>query len=234
MTSKRFGGQYSPDAPAGDAPNRFRGRKASAVDVRSILMFVLPTPILLAAFGALSSGQAVRMTALLFAYACLMLGAWLLREGQRAQAAYDARDIARAPAFPRKLVAAGLAGIGVVAASWLGRSSGSVLEFGGNMIQALIFGALTFGAHVLAFGTDPMKAKGLTDSIAQAELDRVTDALEKAETKLASIEALAHKLRDRDIDKRVASLNATVRDMIAIVEKDPRDLSRARRYLAFI
>ena len=71
----------------------------------------------------------------------------------------------------------------------------------------------------------------MTDNIAQAELDRVTDALDKAEAKLKTIEDLAHKLRDREIDDRVTRLNATVRQMIKIVEEDPRDLSRARRYL---
>ena len=233
MSAKRFGGQYSPGGasePDPASPNRFRDRRAHSVDVRALLMFVLPTPLLLAAFSALSAGNALKMVVLLVAYVCLMLGAWLVREGQKAQAEYDARTIARAPAFPRKLCAAGLAGAGVFIASLMASSGSGILSFAGDMISAAIFGILAVGAHVLAFGIDPMKAKG-TGNIDRRELDRVTDALEKAESKLETIEALAHKMNDREIDDRVRALNSTVREMIKLVEQDPRDLSRAKRYL---
>lgn len=235
MSAKRFGGKYSPggDAtPAGSEPpaNRFRGKQAASVDIRALALFALPTPLLFAAFGALGAGHAVTMTVLLGAYGCLMLGAWLVREGQKAEAEYNARTIARPPAFPRKLVAAGLAGVGVFLASMMSRGDAGLLAFSGSLVSAGIFGALAFGAHVLAFGLDPMKSKGVGD-FDQRELDRVTDALEKAESKLKSIEDLAHKMRDREIDTRIDALNATVRGMIKLVEQDPRDLSRARRYL---
>lgn len=242
MSGKRFGGQFSPGGdPAGGASqsamNKFRGKKATSVDVRALLLFVLPTPLLFAAIGAIG-GNALRMAVFLLAYVCLLLGAWLVREGQKAHAAYDERTIAKPPAFPRKLCAAGLAGIGVFLANWMaapapdGGALSQLASLGGTLINGLIFGALTIGAHIMAFGVDPMKAKGLDGaSIHHDELDRVTDALDKAEGKLKTIEALAHKLRDRDIDDRVTRLNATVRDMIQIVEEDPRDLSRARRYL---
>ncbi|MEM9063678.1 MAG: 5-bromo-4-chloroindolyl phosphate hydrolysis family protein [Pseudomonadota bacterium] len=244
--AQRFGGKYSPGAgkPAnegspGPTPpsNRFRGQSASSVDVRSLAMFVFPTPLLFAALGAVGD-NAIRMAAFLLAYAVLMFGAFLLREGQKAHAAYDARSIAKAPAFPRKICAAALAGIGVFLSTWMaapasdGGALAQIASFGGNMVNAVIFGGITVGAHLAAFGVDPMKNKGVEDSnIHQAELDRVTEALEKAESKLKSIEDLAHTLRDREIDAKVGSLNATVRQMIKLVEEDPRDLSRARRYL---
>ena len=243
MSAKRFGGQYSPgasqSAPAAStarpapAPNKFRGRKASQVDARTVILFVLPTPLLLAAFSAIASGAAVHMTMLLAAYASLMLGAWLAYEGQRAHAEYDAREIARPPAMPRKLVAAALAGIGVFLASWIGASPSGLLQLGGQFITSTIFGLAAVGAHVLAFGIDPLKSKGL-DSVAAlsaAEVERVMAAVDKAEGKLKVIEELADKLKDREVSDRVHSLNQTVRQMIAMVERDPRDLGRAKRYL---
>lgn len=241
MSAKRFGGQFSPGGdptpdgsrpPAGKPPaNKFRGRKANSVDVRALLLFVLPTPLLFAAFGAMTSGSSLGLLTYLSAYASLMLGAWLLREGQKAARAYEERAIARAPAFPRKICAAGLAGVGVALGQLAINSPGGILAATGAVIQALVFGAVASGAHLLAFGTDPMKSKGVTEQIHQAELHRVTEALDKAEAKLKTIERLAHQLRDREIDDRVTRLNATVRQMIRLVEEDPRDLSRARRYL---
>ena len=239
MSAQRFGGQYSPGNKGGGnpssgatpPPNKFRNRKASSVDVRTLAMFVLPTPLLFAAFGAMSSGSAFALVVLLVAYAALMLGAWLLREGQRAEAAFNERTIARPPAFPRKLCAAGLAGIGVFLGQLYNSDAGGILAATGALIQAGIFAVIAAGAHVMAFGTDPMKAKGDMPNLSDAERERVTDAIDKAEEKLKTIEALAHRMRDREIDDRVTRLNATVREMIQIVEEDPRDMSRARRYL---
>lgn len=236
--ARRYGGKYSPGSRQpgqGSAPTTpsspFRGRAAMSVDIRALLMFVWPTPLLLSALGALGSGAPFSMALLLLAYASLMLGAWLLREGQRAEAAYRARSIARPPGFPRKIAAAVLSGAGVALASWLGGDGGGVLAAGGQLIGGIAFGGLAVGAHLLAFGIDPLRAKGTGETLGSAELDRVAEALDRAEARLAEIERLAHAMRDREIDSRVARLNATVRDMIRMVEKDPRDMGRARRYL---
>ena len=252
MSSKRFGGRYSPGGssapaepaapqaakpaaapPPPKAPNRFRGRKASSVDARTVILFILPTPLLLAALSAMGSSAAIHMVLLLVAYACLMLGAWLAYEGQRAHAEYEAREIAQPPAMPRKLVAAALAGIGVFLATWIGSETASLLEVGGQYVTSTIFGLATVAAHIVAFGIDPLKPKGLgaTAGIHAAELERVTAAIDKAEGKIKRIEEYASRLRDREVTNRVHALNETVRQMIAMVERDPRDLSRARRYL---
>lgn len=208
----------------------FRGRAARSVDVRALLMFLWPTPLLLAALGAVGSGAPLRTGLLLAAYGALVLGAGLLREGQRAAAAYEARTIARPPALPRKIMAAVFAGAGVALAAWLAAGGDDGLD-AGRLIGSVVFGVLTGGAHLLAFGIDPLRAKGSGETLAAAELDRVAEALERAEERLVEIERLAQTMRDREIDTRVAQLNATVRDMIRMVEKDPRDMGRARRYL---
>lgn len=188
-------------------------------------MFVWPTPLVFAALGALAGGAGVRMVGLIATYASLVGGAWLLRQGQRAAAEYEARPVARPPAFPRKIGAAVLTGAGVALASWLGADVGAVTA----AVEAAVIGAIATGAHLLAFGLDPLRAKG--GSLDRGEFERVAETLEKAEARLRSIEALAHAMRDREIDARIRRLNATVRDMIRLVEKDPRDLGRARRYL---
>lgn len=240
--AQRFGGKFSPGGNAGGTsatppPNKFRGQNARSVDVRSLAMYVFPSPLLAAALGAVGE-SGLQMVAFLVAYAVLMFGAYLLNEGQKAQAEYNARAIAKPPAFPRKVCAAVLAGIGVFIASWMsapaadGGALAQAAAFGGSILNALIFGALTTGAHLAAFGIDPMKSKGLEDrNIDASEMERVSAAIDKAEAKLKSIETLAHKLRDREIDTRVTALNAVVRQMIKLVEEDPRDLSRARKFL---
>ena len=57
--AQRFGGKFSPGggnntSNATPPPNKFAGKAAKSVDVRSLLMFVLPTPLLFAALHGLT------------------------------------------------------------------------------------------------------------------------------------------------------------------------------------
>lgn len=220
MSAKRFGGAHSPGGPpAGEQP-KFRDRKAASVDIRALTMFVLPTPLLFAALGHLGGDVAKAMVAL-GGYAALMLGAWLLREGQRAEDAFNARQIAKPPAFPRKICAAVLTGAGVAVAVLLARGMGDFLSAGLSAILAT-------GAHLAAFGLDPMRSKGIDGAPAS---DQVIEALDRAETRVSEVQKMISTLRDREISGRVDGLMARVREMLRLIEQDPRDLSRARRYL---
>ena len=62
-------------------------------------MFALPIPLFFAGLFAIGGGQPVEMLADLGGFAGLMGAAWLLAEGQRAEAAYDARAVAKPPAW---------------------------------------------------------------------------------------------------------------------------------------
>lgn len=223
---KRFGGVYSPGGAAGPAKgagaDRFRGRRPSSTDVRAIILFILPTPLLAGGLWRIGSGDPGTVVPLLGAYGLLMTGAWMLAEGQKAERAYDERPVARPPALPRKIVAAGLAGLGVGVAALFGWGLGGVAAAG--------FAALTAVSHLGAFGLDPLKAKGV-EGLASTTVARVIAALEAAEERLHRIEAHARTTRDDEIEARVARLNGLAREMIAMIERDPGDMDRARRYL---
>lgn len=220
MSAKRFGGAHSPGGPPTGGQPKFRDRKAASVDIRALAMFVLPTPLLLTALSHLTGNVAKAMVALA-AYGALMLGAWLLREGQRAEDAFNARQIAKPPAFPRKICAAVLTGAGVAIAALLARGMGDLLSAGLSAILAT-------GAHLAAFGFDPMRAKGVDGAPAS---DHVIEALDRAEARVSEVQSLITTLRDREVTGRVDGLMARVREMLRLIEQDPRDLSRARRYL---
>lgn len=225
MTARRFGGAYSRGGAT--APVRQAGAGSRIVQVPAFssiwawLLFLFPTPLLLSAITSVGLGHIFNALVDLAAYASLMFGAFLLREGQKAERAFAARTIARPPAFPRKLVAAVLAGGGVFLASFLG--------WGLGLPAAIAFGALAAGSHILAFGLDPMRSKGVAEHGADGK--RAAEALEKAEAHLAAIAVLTPKLRDREVRDRISALIAKVREMLTLIEQDPRDLDRARRYL---
>ena len=236
MTARRFGSTYSPKAGSGSEGEGTRPPRPSPGipqpppakpaarrrDWRQRALYVLPTPLLFSTIWHITRSEPVGALMAIGAYAMLFGGAWLLGQGQRAEAAYDARAVARRPAVPRKILAAGLAGIGVATCHVAGSPDEPAVAIG--------MGVLALGTHLVAFGIDPLKNKGI--ELGDYESGRVAEALDRAEGLLAEIDGHARTMRDREIEGRIGRLTEAVRAMLARVEKDPRDLSRARRYLS--
>lgn len=226
MAAKRFGGKYSPH-PTSEDPrhdpdfNQFRNRKVARSNAAAKLLYVPAFLMLIAALRETGT-NASAMVMELGATAALGIGAWLLNEGLKAEEAYEARKVARPPAFPRKAIAAVLAGLGVT----LGYASG-----GSGLISAAIFGAFAAGAHVAGFGLDPMRKKGL-EGVSEFETDRVARAVEKAEDILAGITDASKRIGDRALEGRVERLATSARSVFRAVEDDPRDLTRARKFMS--
>jgi hypothetical protein len=234
MAAQRYGGKYSPGSRPGTGQSEsgrsgtapaappFRGRRARQVSLRARLMFLLPLPLLFAGIGAIGRGNATEMAAEIGGFAALMLAAWLLNEGLRAEAAYDARKVAKPPAIPRKLFAATLAGLAVFGVGWL--------SMGQAMAGALIFGLVAGVAHVAAFGLDPMRRKGM-EGVDDFATERVARAIDKAEGLVRATLDAAARIGDRALEGRVERLCDQARDVFRAVEEDPRDLGRARTFL---
>ncbi|MXU65404.1 5-bromo-4-chloroindolyl phosphate hydrolysis family protein [Oceanomicrobium pacificus] len=232
MAAQRYGGKYSPDGdPRPDSAkgarpspgNAFRNRRPVHRDLRATLLYFVPLPLLFSAIGALNRGDALGMIADLLALSMLLAAAWMLREGQKAQVEYEARIVARPPAIPRKMFASALTGLGVFAAAWFGDGLG--------LLPALLFGGVAAGAHLMTFGLDPMRRKGIEGQSAQ-ELDRVARVLDDAEALLQETSRAAATLGDRGLEARINRLCGAAREVFRTVEEDPRDLPRARKFLS--
>lgn len=224
--SKKFGGNFSPSdspEPVKSTPvNAFRNRRVAPNYLRANLLFLVPLPLLFSGIGELTSGDAVGMVGELGAMGMLLLSPWLLREGIKAEAAFTERKVARPPAIPRKLFAAILTGAGVFTAAWLGWDQA--------IISAGIFGVLASGAHIMSFGLDPMRKKGMADFNA-FDNDRVAKAVDKAEATLIEMRDAASRFNDRTLEAQVERFSNAVREVFRAVEDDPRDLTRARKFL---
>lgn len=230
MSGRRFGGAHSPGGTGAPARAPMQAPVASAPrggNIRAWGMFVLPTPLLLGGIAALMGGNGPAALVELGAYALLLCGAVLLREGLRAEAVYDARAVAQPPAFPRKIVAAGLAAAGVTLATGWGWGQASLGLPG--LVTTAIFGGLTLALHLVVFGLDPMRPKAV--GAPGAESARIAAAIDEAEARLAVLDDIARTLRDREIETRLGALSAKVRALLALIGQDPGDLDRARRYL---
>lgn len=219
--AKRFGGKYSPDGTDADVSyvekRPYGGAKASKVGFQVNLLFVAPLPLIFAMF---SGGGAAGFGLALVALGLLLLAAWLTREGILAHEAYDARKVARKPAFPRKIAGAVVTGAGLTAAGFS--------EMG---LAAVVPGLAGTALHLFAFGPDPMRNKGF-DGVDQFQQDRVARVVDDAEGTLAIMQATVENLGDRTVQARVEDFQATARTLFRRVEEDPSDLTAARKYLS--
>jgi hypothetical protein len=221
--AERFGGKFSPDAkPKGPSSEAVRqaaaeDRRVDAAGARANLLFV---PAVLVAALSLTAGPVGLVTGLV-AGGVLTLAAWLLREGLRAEAAFNARSVARRPVMPRKMIASVLTGVGVALAAYSGET---------GMVGAVLYGVAAAGLHVAAFGIDPLRDKGM-EGVDTFQQSRVARVVEEAEGYLKSMKDQIAQLNDRTLDARVATFQALARKMIRTVEEDPRDLTEARKFL---
>jgi hypothetical protein len=216
--AQRFGGKYSPDGTASGQPaSPLGGRLPRRMAFRTNLLFVLPFVFAIAAFGL----DPIGMGLMLAAFGGLILAAWLTREGLKAEDAYNARSIARPPAFPRKLVASVLTGSGLFLAGF---------AQGAGLVSSAIFAVLGAVLHSFAFGIDPMKSKGVEEH-GEFQSDRVAKVVDGAEKYLTATREAITPLGDRKLTERVDGFLATARKLCRTVEDDPRALTGARRYL---
>lgn len=217
--ARKFGGKFSPEGsprPETTAPPAL-SRPLPGRARTGILMALSALPVVTAFFQGGASALAVDVAAA----AVLFAGAYVTREGLRAEAAWSARKIARRPAVPRKIFGAVLTGAGVTLATMTGLA---------GLPAGIVYGVVAGALHLAAFGLDPMRDKGM-EGVDTFQTDRVARSIEEAERYLAAMRDAVLRAKDRDAESRVARLSQKAREMFRTVEDDPRDLSAARKFL---
>lgn len=228
--AERFGGKYSPQ---GTSQGTSLGSSAGTPLGRGVPDLSAPRPaglwrvtvLFLTAFLFLfpAFGDGPREMLLgLAAGGMVVLSAWLTREGLRAEAAYNARKLARRPALPRKTLGAALTGMAL--------ALGGVIADQG-LVYPVLYALVGAGLHLGAFGLDPLADKGMK-GIDAFQTGRVAKAVEEGEAHLAAMKDAILRARDRALERRVDQFAAVARGLFRTVEGDPGDLTAARKYLS--
>ncbi|WP_112873014.1 5-bromo-4-chloroindolyl phosphate hydrolysis family protein [Paracoccus endophyticus] len=224
--ARRFRGPFSPEPASLDGsrdagpqalPRPAPGDLRHPHESRTRWITAAAVPFLL---GAFFQGDAMGMATNLAGFGITAAAMWLTREGLQAEAAYDARRVARRPAIPRKLFGGILTGLGLaVGAAEPGAFAG-----------AAVLGLTGSALHWLAFGPDPRRDKGM-EGVDAFQQDRAARMVAEAETRLRAMSDAILRVGDRRLEARVAMFAATARALFDRVEQDPGDLTAARRYL---
>ncbi|MFC3570345.1 5-bromo-4-chloroindolyl phosphate hydrolysis family protein [Paracoccus sp. TOH] len=219
--ARRFGGRFSPQPrldgtdprpPARPAPGEVR----HPLESRTRWVTIMATPLLISAFWQDPTGLALQ----LIGFGSLASGMWMTREGLQAEAAYDARRVARRPAIPRKLFGGILTGLGLAVGAYVPGA-----EAGAGVIG--VAGAVL---HWLAFGTDPLRDKGM-EGIDGVQQDRAQRIVTEGEAHLKAMQDAILRTGDRRLEARVGLFAATARELFGHVEDNPDNIGALRRYL---
>jgi len=181
---------------------------------QGVLPFVFCVPPAITAVLALVKGEvagfgyAAAVTALFF------LAAWLIRKG--VQAAGGAKP------FPGRTLGALVMGIATFGASaFLAHHS---------VIVSIIFTAGAVAGVVLAYGSELAPQRGELLSADAAEARAVAS---EARDKLQRLNRARYRIQGApELTARIDAIKGWTEKILALIEEDPRDLRRARRFLA--
>ncbi|MFD1882917.1 5-bromo-4-chloroindolyl phosphate hydrolysis family protein [Paracoccus pacificus] len=228
----RFGGKYSPDGsrryvevkagPGSRPPEPPPVRDPRhRLESRTTWIMVAAAPLLIGAFFQNPTALVLNLAG----FGLIAAGCLITREGLRAEAAYDARRVARRPAWPRKLLGGIVTGLGLGVGALEPGASTSWGVWG-----ACLIGFAGVVLHYLTFGPDPMRDKGM-EGIDQYQQDRARRVVDEGRAYLDQMRDAIRRAGDRALDDRVARFAATAEGLFRRVEEDPETVTAARRYL---
>ncbi len=199
------------------------GRKPIFKASRALLLYLLPLPVLFASLYGVLYGNVRIAIGGGIGFALAMLGAQLVRHGLTLEIESRRRKIVRRlSTVPYKLLGHAVVGcsMAIVALSAVGHS----------IPTALLVGIASSLGSFLVYGLDPSRSMPDAPAIGVTS-EEVIEILNEADGKIAGIEAAADQIRNMELKQRLQGIVGGIREITDIVEDDPRDLRRARKFL---
>jgi 5-bromo-4-chloroindolyl phosphate hydrolysis protein len=217
------------DALLGAARSRERPRTgvaerltAWASVARALALFILPSPLLFAILAAAIAADGSRLAWTVGALAAFWSAGAATWTGLVAETKYLLGDRADLPAVPGKLVGTILTGAGSAAAATAG---------GQPPLAAAVFAAIGAAGHLCFYGRDLQQRRIELPAVEGVDLPTVRRQLDDGYRRLRHIEAVARTISVPEFCERLDRVTAIGYRILAEIERDPRDASRARRFL---
>ena len=206
--------RYSPDH---SDSNDFK------VGLKGILLFIMPIPVLVAAVVSLVGGNFWSTVVNGTAFAGFMLAAVIARHGFKVEQLYHSKKLALAPTTPFKTVSALLLSATTGLTAFLATDNY-------NIFSSILIGGATLLAFYLWYGLDPRRNK--TGNIGLGvTAEEVFEALEAANIKIDAIESARTEISNVAFDQHLDRIINKARSIITLIENNPSDLPRARKFL---
>ena len=193
------------------------------VGLKGILLFIMPIPVLVAAVISLVGGNFWSTVVNGAAFSGFMLAAVIARHGFKVEQLYHSKKLALAPTTPFKTVSALILSVTTGLTAFLATANYGIFS------SALIGGA-TLLAYYLWYGLDPRRDK--TGNIGLGvTAEEVFEALDAANIKVDAIEHARTEINNVQFDQHLDRIITKARNIITLIENNPNDLPRARKFL---
>ncbi|RUM68856.1 MAG: hypothetical protein DSZ05_00410 [Sulfurospirillum sp.] len=189
--------------------------------IKGILLYILALPLIVGLFFALISGKTGAILTLAIATALYLLGATIARRGFIAEREYDKSTLAKAPRLKYKTVSAIVLAFATFYTSLFAAHNTLIL----SIVLALFF---MIGFY-LYYGFDPTEDKvgELGIGVTAEEVIEITGRAKKSISQLKNIR---RRVKDPEVEAMIDNVVKETEDVIAAIEKDPNDLSKARKF----
>jgi len=186
------------------------------------VLFVLTGPLVFAVILALGSGDGMQLATTGGALACLWSAGMLSWRALVAEARYFLGERADPPKLPLK-------GFGTILTA---AGAGLTAMAGGHtLVSAAVFGLLSGLGYVLFFGKDLRPRRVEVANVEGVDSAAVATALKQAYGRLQGIASAARDIAVPEFGQRLSRIVDIGRNILQEIERDPRDASRARRFL---
>ncbi len=204
-------------------PIPFRKHKQSRPGIGPMLLFLLPLPLLVVIIQSLVAGQLVQLLASLSSLGGLWISAWLLKRAHYYEWESNRRKWFRSSRFPWRYTAATLTGCSVFVIAVFLQSHDIFI----STIAALI----AFSGILLRYGFDPQHDKNKNTSLVGVTTEELVEIFEEAENNIEEIDRSAKRIKNHELKNRLSRISKKTRGILELIEKDPKDLRRARKFL---
>ncbi|MBL8665436.1 MAG: 5-bromo-4-chloroindolyl phosphate hydrolysis family protein [Candidatus Odyssella sp.] len=192
----------------------------------AIILYFLPLPLLGKAFYELVlRGRFTGFAISLALFALFVFGAELMRRGIGKSMDFKSRKVALAGGAPLKTMGAAVIGLATFATAFLAADQ--------SLLAAIAIGLGALLGLFLTYGVDPRGAKGVAaDSGVSAE--ELNEALTEARGRIGALEDAGKRLQGGaayELRQKIRDVVAAAGKVLHLIEEDPRDLRRARKFL---
>ena len=190
--------------------------------IKGLLLFLLPLPIFFAIPISLSASNIKGFVVNSIAFVLFILSAVIARKGFFLEREYNRRKIAKAPKIKYKMLALIIFCSAVFITSYFGVQN--------SFILSIAYTIAGFFGFYLSYGIDPIYDKVSFVSIG-VTAEEVIKALQEAEKKIDAIDDARVSIYNLELNKRLRSIIKEAKKVLNMIEENPNDLYRARKFL---
>ncbi len=190
--------------------------------IKGTLLFLMPLPVLIGAVVHLVKGHVFASLTAGALFAGFMIAASIARHGFKLEGKFKQKKLSKAPSTPFKSVAA------LILSVTTGMTAFLLSDY--SLLGSIFIGGVTMMGFYLAYGFDPQQDKTGNISLG-VSADEVFEALEAAEIKIETIEKARKNIKNIEFDQHLRRIISKARGILTLIEEDPKDLTRARKFL---